>query len=88
MKKISVLIPCYNEEENVVQISDAVIEQLNKLENYDYEILFIDNCSTDKTQELITKLCENNHKIKAIINCKNFGKFNSPSFGLQPPTDD
>ena len=88
MKKISVLIPCYNEEENVVQISDAVIEQLNKLENYDYEILFIDNCSTDKTQELITKLCENNHKIKAIFNCKNFGQFNSPYYGLQQTTGD
>lgn len=88
MKKISVLIPCYNEEENVVQISEAVIEQLNKLENYDYEILFIDNCSNDKTQELITKLCENNHKIKAIFNCKNFGQFNSPYYGLQQTTGD
>ena len=88
MKKISVLIPCYNEEENVVPISEAVIEQLDKLENYDYEILFIDNCSTDKTQELITKLCENNHKIKAIFNCKNFGQFNSPYYGLQQTTGD
>lgn len=88
MKKISVVIPCYNEEENVVPISEAVIEQLNKLKNYDYEILFIDNCSTDKTQELITKLCENNHKIKAIFNCKNFGQFNSPYYGLQQTTGD
>ena len=46
MKKISILIPCYNEEENVVPISDAVVKELDKsLPEYDYEILFIDNDS-------------------------------------------
>lgn len=88
MKKISVVIPCYNEEENVVEISKAIIEQLSNLQNYDYEILFIDNCSTDKTQELITKLCKENHKIKAIFNCKNFGQFNSPYYGIQQTSGD
>lgn len=88
MKKISVLIPCYNEEENINLISKAVIEQLEKLKNYDYELLFIDNCSTDKTQELITKLCSENKKIKAIFNTKNFGQFNSPYYGLQQTTGD
>ena len=51
MKKVSVMIPCYNEEENVEPLSAAVIEQIEKLEKYDYEILFIDNCSNDKTRE-------------------------------------
>lgn len=83
MKKISVLIPCYNEEENVIPISKAVIEQLELLKDYDYELVFIDNCSTDKTRELIKKLCEGNRKIKAIFNSKNFGQFNSPYYGLQ-----
>ena len=51
MKTISVMIPCYNEEENVVPISEAVVEMFQKeLPEYDYEILFIDNCSTDKTR--------------------------------------
>jgi len=89
MKKISVLIPCYNEEENVVPISKAVIEMLGKdLPNYDYEILFIDNCSLDGTQELILGLCEQNKKIKAIFNIKNFGQFNSPFYGLLQTTGD
>lgn len=88
MKKISVLIPCYNEEENVIPISEAVIAELNKLQEYDYELLFIDNCSTDKTQELLTKLCSENNKIKAIFNCRNFGQFNSPYYGLQQTTGD
>ncbi|HOD03256.1 MAG: hypothetical protein BWY46_00900 [Firmicutes bacterium ADurb.Bin300] len=89
MKKISVLIPCYNEEENVVPISKAVIEMLGRdLPNYDYEILFIDNCSLDGTQELILGLCEQNKKIKAIFNIKNFGQFNSPFYGLLQTTGD
>ena len=88
MKKISVLIPCYNEQENIIGISEAVEKQLRKLEKYDYEIIFIDNCSTDKTQQLITELCSKNDKIKAIFNCKNFGQFNSPYYGLQQTTGD
>ena len=44
MKKISIMIPCYNEEENVVPISEAVINELGKsLPEYEYEILFIEN---------------------------------------------
>lgn len=84
MKKISVVIPCYNEEENVVNIANSIEEQFKiKLENrYDYEIIFIDNCSTDKTRELICEMCEENDKIKAIFNVRNFGQFNSPYYGL------
>jgi len=88
MKKISILIPCYNEEENVKAISEAIINEIHKLENYDYELVFIDNCSTDNTQNLITEMCSGNDKIKAIFNCKNFGQFNSPYYGLQQTTGD
>ncbi len=73
MKKISVLIPCYNEEENVVPISEAVIGIITKeLPQYDYELVFIDNDSTDKTRELLRMLCAKNPKIKAIFNARNF----------------
>ena len=69
MKTISVMIPCYNEEENVVPISEAVVEMFQKeLPEYDYEILFIDNCSTDKTRDLLRMICSQNSKIKAILN--------------------
>ena len=81
-KKISILIPCFNEEENVLQISDAVISELNKLKKYDYELIFIDNSSTDNTREIIKEICKKNKKIKAIFNVKNFGQFNSPYYGL------
>lgn len=81
-KKISVMIPCYNEEENVIGISEAVSNELKKLNKYDYEILFIDNCSTDKTRERIIDICKKNKKIKAIFNAANFGQFNSPYYGM------
>lgn len=83
MKKISVLIPCYNETDNVIPISDAVIKEItNSLPQYDYEIVFIDNFSIDGTRDKIEKLCAGNKKIKAIFNAKNFGQFNSPYWGI------
>lgn len=89
MKKISIVVPTYNEEENVIPISQAIIGELEKsLQSYDYELLFIDNCSTDRTQELLRGLCHENQKIKAIFNAKNFGQFNSPFYGLCQSTGD
>ena len=89
MKKISVLIPCYNEEENVVPISEAVIKTLTKdLPEYDYELVFIDNDSQDRTRSLIRQLCNENPKIKAIFNARNFGQFHSPYYGMLQITGD
>lgn len=89
MKKISVMIPCYNEEENIVPISTAVVEEIHaNLSQYDYEILFIDNDSTDNTRPLLREVCKGNPKIKAIFNAKNFGQFNSPYHGLLQTTGD
>ena len=82
MKKISIMVPCYNEEENVVPMSRALVEQMEALPQYDYEILFIDNCSQDKTRELLRGICAENPKIRAIFNSKNFGQFNSPYHGI------
>ena len=89
MKKISVLIPCYNEVDNVEPISFAIANIMEEaLRDYDYEILFIDNCSTDGTREKLEKICAGNHKIKAIFNVTNFGQFNSPFYGICQTTGD
>ena len=89
MKKVSILIPCYNEEENVVPMAEALVELFNtQLTQYDYEILFIDNDSKDTTRVLLRKLCKENKKIKAIFNAKNFGQFNSPYHGILQTTGD
>lgn len=83
MKRISVLVPTYNEQDNVIPLSEAVIGIFtNDLPDYDYDIIFIDNCSKDKTRERIKELCGKNPRIKAIFNSKNFGQFNSPYYGL------
>lgn len=83
MKKISILIPCFNEAENAEAIARAVENEITKsLPEYDYEIAFIDNASTDGTRDIIEKLCKENKKIKAIFNVTNFGQFNSPFYGM------
>lgn len=87
-KKVSIMVPCYNEEENVVPMSEALVEQMEKLTRYDYEILFIDNCSKDNTRNLLREICSKNKNIKAIFNVKNFGQFNSPYHGLTQTTGD
>ena len=76
-KKISVLIPTYNEEENARPIYEAVRDEIRReLPAYDYEILFIDNKSQDNTRRIIEGICAEDPKVKAIFNAKNFGQFN------------
>ena len=89
MKKISILIPCYNEEDNVVPMSEAIVDLFaTELTAYDYELLFIDNDSHDNTRPLLREICAKNPKIKAIFNAKNFGQFNSPYYGMLQTTGD
>jgi len=88
MKTISILVPTYNEEENVRPLSEAIIGQMKKLKKYKYELIFIDNCSADKTRDILTALCTENKNIKAIFNAKNFGQFNSPFHGLLQTSGD
>ena len=83
MKKISVVIPCFNEQENAEAIAGAVENEFRtNMKEYDYEIIFIDNDSTDDTRKIIRGLCALDPKIKAIFNAKNFGQFNSPYYGM------
>lgn len=82
------MIPCYNEEENVEAICKAVCAECETLHGYEYELLFIDNKSTDKTRAILIQLCEKNPCVKAIFNMKNFGQFNSPYYGLCQTTGD
>ena len=89
MKKISVMVPCYNETENVIPMSEALVKVLTeKLSQYDYEIVFIDNASTDGTRDKLEQICAGNKKIKAIFNVTNFGQFNSPFHGMCQCTGD
>jgi glycosyltransferase involved in cell wall biosynthesis len=89
MKKISILVPTFNEEENIKPLCAELINILSgKLPEYDYEILIIDNYSTDRTREHILELCAANKKIRAIFNAKNFGHIRSPYHGMLQTTGD
>lgn len=88
-KTISIVVPCYNEEENVVPLANALrLCFKEQLPEYQYEILFIDNDSSDKTREKIRGLCKLDKGIKAIFNAKNFGQFNSPYYAMLQSTGD
>ena len=88
-KVISIVIPCYNEEENVENMANAVVYLFTtQLTNYDYEIIFIDNNSMDNTRPLLRKICAGNKKIKTIFNARNFGQFNSPYHAMCQSTGD
>ena len=88
-KTISIVVPCYNEEENVVPLANALrLCFKEQLSEYQYEILFIDNDSSDKTREKIRELCKLDKGIKAIFNAKNFGQFNSPYYAMLQSTGD
>lgn len=89
MKTISVVVPCYNEEENVRPLADALREMFrNDLPNYAYEIIFIDNDSKDTTRDIIRSMCAEDKGIKGIFNAKNFGQFNSPYYAMLQSTGD
>lgn len=89
MKKISILVPTYNEEDNVNNVVEKLENILiENLKNYDYEIVFIDNCSTDNTRNILIDLCKKNKNVKAIFNAKNFGIARSVFYGLTQTTGD
>lgn len=83
MKKISIVTPCFNEEENVFELYLAVKNIMQNIDqNYIYEHIFIDNCSTDNTTNILRKIANKDNNIKVIINSRNFGHFKSPIYGI------
>ncbi|MDR0884032.1 MAG: glycosyltransferase family 2 protein [Oscillospiraceae bacterium] len=89
MKKISILIPTYNEADNLSLLYDVVRAQLLALaDRYDYEIVFIDNKSTDGTRAIIRQLCAKDERVKAIFNARNFGSGVSSYYGSLQTTGD
>jgi glycosyltransferase involved in cell wall biosynthesis len=90
MKKlISVMTPCYNEEDNIEDLYSQVKTIFeNKLSDYDYEHVFIDNCSKDRTVDILKMLARKDPKVKIIVNARNFGFVRSSYCGLIQPDGD
>lgn len=78
---ISVVIPCLNEEENAPAIAAAVTEELERA-GVSFDIIFIDNRSSDRTVEVIRGMCARDPRIRLIVNTRNFGQMRSPTHGI------
>jgi len=85
MKKISIVTPCYNEEGNVQELYDRIKAAMQGLD-YEYEHIFIDNASADRTVELLRGLAARDSRVKVILNTRNFGHIRSPYYGLLQAT--
>lgn len=81
-KTISVFTPCYNEEENVENLVKAVVDIFEKLPQYNYEHIFIDNSSKDNTVSILRRITETDKHVRVIVNARNFGHIRSPFHGL------
>ena len=81
-KMISIVTPCFNEEENVEDLYEAIKNIMAGYPNYEYEHIYIDNASTDKTQQILRALAAADFRVKVILNARNFGHIRSPFHGL------
>jgi dolichol-phosphate mannosyltransferase len=79
--EISVVIPCRNEEDNAAQIAAAVIAEMEKT-GCSFDLIFIDNGSTDRTIPIIRDLCQRDPRVRLIVNTRNFGQMRSPTHGI------
>ncbi|MGD0281083.1 MAG: glycosyltransferase family 2 protein [Dissulfurispiraceae bacterium] len=82
MKLISVVTPCYNEEENVEEVYSQVKEVFARLPGYRYEHVFIDNASRDRTVSILREIAKKDKNVKIIVNAKNFGHNRSPYYAM------
>lgn len=82
MKLISVVTPCFNEEANVQELYKQIKDVFSRLPDYDYEHIYIDNASKDRTVELIKDIAAKDKRVKLIVNARNFGHIRSPFYGI------
>lgn len=88
MKKISVIIPAYNEEESIPKLYDRVEKVMSSMKKYEFEILFINDGSKDRTIEIIKKMREKDNRICYVDFSRNFGKEIAMIAGLDYATGD
>lgn len=82
MKKISIVTPCYNEEDNVEELYRQIKAVMAGMDGFDYEHIYIDNASTDRTATLLRQLASQDQRVKVILNARNFGHIRSPYYAL------
>jgi len=77
LKRISVVTGCFNEEENIKELYEQVKAVFIDLPQYEYEHIFIDNASKDRTVVILKEIAQNDHRVKIIVNTRNFGHIRS-----------
>jgi len=81
---LSIVSGCFNEEENVRELWQRITRVMaDQLPNYTYELIIIDNCSTDRTPEILREMCKEDKRVKAIFNNRNFGHIRSGYHAIQ-----
>jgi glycosyltransferase involved in cell wall biosynthesis len=81
-RHVAVVTPCYNEEDNVRPLYEAVKQVFAGLPQYTYEHVFIDNASKDRTVAVLKKLAGDDRNVKVIVNARNFGHVRSPYYAI------
>ena len=81
-KTISIITPCYNEQENVLNLYNQVREVMVRIGKYEYEHIFIDNSSQDNTVAILKTIAAEDTNVKIIVNARNFGHIRSPMHAL------
>ncbi|MBS4065358.1 MAG: glycosyltransferase family 2 protein [Chitinophagaceae bacterium] len=81
-KLISIVSPCYNEQDNIRELHKQVQAVIGQHPNYSFEHIFIDNDSTDDTVDILRELAADNKSIKVILNNRNYGHITSPYHGM------
>lgn len=87
-EKISVIVPCYNEEEALPYFYDAIINTAEQMNDFDFEFIFVNDGSKDRTLELSKQLAKKDHRVKYVSFSRNFGKEAAIYAGLKNSTGD
>lgn len=87
-KYLSIVTPCYNEEENVEAVYQQVRAVIQSMPGYTYEHVFIDNASTDRTVALLKGIASKDPNVKLIVNARNFGHIRSPYHAILQTSGD
>ena len=88
MKKITVIVPCYNEEEALHYYYQEMSRVMSLMNTYDFELLFVNDGSRDQTLDIIKELANNDKRIKYISFSRNFGKEAAMYAGFENSTGD
>ena len=88
MKKVTIIIPAYNEEASLPFLYERIEKLINSIDNYEFEILFVNDGSKDKTIELIKEYREKDSRISYVDFARNFGKETAMIAGLDYATGD